>query len=397
MWSEAAYVRANLSNTLMHLLELYLSLYSPAGDSTVLGGDLRSLIVFSCIALIAFCIQESSATLHGDLLRWRLSRVLRHARNAPGSLPPRYTAATAHITPPDTGSGSATSFFTDLVADYHRQHAADLPRPDAAADVLTGGTSEDVKPSCRFTPRETPCTAPVSLTGDAADDVTSDAADDVKFSHSAQFLVSQNQLQPTSYVDHHHQLSAGMDPGWLTDAAADCHGQTPHDDVAVNSTSSSAMFCYCCSLDGAAALQCNAGTTFYPVESSSPGSSWTKLDQYYAQLNAADCWPRHLTPRAGDDPAAAAAAAAFFYSVKGFDLGAGFASVPPPAAQQQGVTTGGLSAGARPARKTPGARVVSTPGQTAGLGLQCAVCGDNAACQHYGVRTCEGCKGFFKV
>lgn len=27
----------------------------------------------------------------------------------------------------------------------------------------------------------------------------------------------------------------------------------------------------------------------------------------------------------------------------------------------------------------------------------CSVCGDNASCQHYGVRTCEGCKGFFKV
>ncbi|XP_064354547.1 nuclear receptor subfamily 4immunitygroup A member 1 [Dromaius novaehollandiae] len=39
------------------------------------------------------------------------------------------------------------------------------------------------------------------------------------------------------------------------------------------------------------------------------------------------------------------------------------------------------------------------PGKARGAGAaegRCAVCGDNASCQHYGVRTCEGCKGFFK-
>lgn len=83
---------------------------------------------------------------------------------------------------------------------------------------------------------------------------------------------------------------------------------------------------------------------------------------------------------------------------------------PPPATHQLGegesysmpAAFPGL-APTSPNRDTSGildAPVTSTKsrsGASGGSEGRCAVCGDNASCQHYGVRTCEGCKGFFKV
>ncbi|XP_061411872.1 nuclear receptor subfamily 4 group A member 2-like [Lethenteron reissneri] len=56
----------------------------------------------------------------------------------------------------------------------------------------------------------------------------------------------------------------------------------------------------------------------------------------------------------------------------------------------RGVPRLGSSRSAMPTMMPP---VGESPPAAEGM---CAVCGDNAACQHYGVRTCEGCKGFFK-
>ncbi|XP_020279545.1 probable nuclear hormone receptor HR38 isoform X2 [Pseudomyrmex gracilis] len=65
-------------------------------------------------------------------------------------------------------------------------------------------------------------------------------------------------------------------------------------------------------------------------------------------------------------------------------------STESPKPRGSGGTTSSTVSSPSPGSGTSGERAPPSPSQL------CAVCGDTAACQHYGVRTCEGCKGFFK-
>lgn len=70
--------------------------------------------------------------------------------------------------------------------------------------------------------------------------------------------------------------------------------------------------------------------------------------------------------------------------------GGGNASIASIASTASTASTGSSVSSPSPGSGNTGERAPPSPSQL------CAVCGDTAACQHYGVRTCEGCKGFFK-
>ncbi|KAF0308023.1 putative nuclear hormone receptor HR38 [Amphibalanus amphitrite] len=110
-------------------------------------------------------------------------------------------------------------------------------------------------------------------------------------------------------------------------------------------------------------------------------------------------YPGHAAPYPGVDgghsaAAAAAAAAAVAKSRR--------SSLPLSLSRQDGLDMmrmriGGSSPATPSATSSPtSARGSPTDQKPKSPSLLCAVCGDTAACQHYGVRTCEGCKGFFK-
>lgn len=132
----------------------------------------------------------------------------------------------------------------------------------------------------------------------------------------------------------------------------------------------------------------------------SPSQTYEGLRAWTEQLPKASGHPQppaffSFSPPTGPSPSLAQSPLKLFPSQatcqlgerESYSISTAFPGLAPTSPHLEG--PGVLDAPVSSAKARSGA-----PGGSEG---RCAVCGDNASCQHYGVRTCEGCKGFFKV
>ncbi|XP_033942023.1 nuclear receptor subfamily 4immunitygroup A member 1 [Pseudochaenichthys georgianus] len=148
-------------------------------------------------------------------------------------------------------------------------------------------------------------------------------------------------------------------------------------------------------LDDLQVYGCYPGGAFslsFPDESSSPGGSDFTSSPSTPRFQPSSGWDSSYGPSfwAPDDPSGPQEASFFTFSSAEdpSHLQDPFSPPPPPPP----MSCFSLEAGSEQLDGSLSPKLKNLSGSEG----CCAVCGDNASCQHYGVRTCEGCKGFFK-